>query len=129
LSEAHAGGAEKLWLRRLEAEYPNLHAALVWSRTEAEDATGLRLVLALDWFWRRFGYLTEGRAWMKDALTSYANRGSRPEEAASQSLRAKALTRLGDLAAWQNDLAAAQPPWRVCTCFGNSRIHGVLPIR
>jgi predicted ATPase len=42
----------------LEIEYPNLRAALAWSRTEADRTTELRLV-ALDGFWRHSGYLSE----------------------------------------------------------------------
>src|SRR6266545_840806 len=45
----------------LEIEYPNLRAALEWSRTEADGTTELRLVVALDGFWRHSGYLSEGR--------------------------------------------------------------------
>jgi predicted ATPase len=93
---------------RLEIEHPNLRAALVWSRTEADGTTGLRLVVALDWFWRVSGSLSEGRGWLTDALAPRADRSAWPDTTAYRSLRAKALSRLGDQAAWQNDMAAAQ---------------------
>jgi predicted ATPase len=44
----------------LEMEYLNLRAALVWSRTEADSTTELRLVVALTGFWMKNGYLSEG---------------------------------------------------------------------
>jgi tetratricopeptide (TPR) repeat protein len=95
----------------LELEYPNLRAALVWSRTEVDGTTELRLVVALDGFWRHSGSLSEGRLWLTDALTSRADGAAWPDTTASRSLRAKALSRLGDQAAWQNDLAAALPAY------------------
>jgi len=93
----------------LKIEYPNLRAALAWSRTEADRTTELRLVVALDGFWRHSGYLSEGRLWLTDALTPCADHSAWPDTTAARSLRAKALARLGDQAAWQNDQATAQP--------------------
>jgi predicted ATPase/transcriptional regulator with XRE-family HTH domain len=93
----------------LEIEYPNLRAALEWSRTEADGTTGLRLVVALTGFWMKNGYLSEGRLWLADALTPRADEPAWPGTTASCLLRAKALVRLGTVASWQNDQAAAQP--------------------
>jgi tetratricopeptide (TPR) repeat protein len=100
---------QAMWMDRLEMEYPNLRAALVWSRTEADGTTALRLVVALDGFWRHSGYLNEARLWLAEALTLRAGAASWPDSTASRSLRAKALARLGHLASWQNDQVAAQP--------------------
>jgi predicted ATPase/class 3 adenylate cyclase len=91
--------------QRQELEYPNLRAALEWSRTEADGTTELRLVVALDW---RHS-VSEARLWLAEALTPRDGGASWPDTAASRSLRAKALVMLGSIASWQNDLAAAQP--------------------
>jgi tetratricopeptide (TPR) repeat protein len=53
--------------------------------------------------------LSEGRLWLADALTPPSGGTAWPDTTAAHSLRAKALARLGEQAAWQNDLAAAQP--------------------
>jgi predicted ATPase/transcriptional regulator with XRE-family HTH domain len=88
------------WLDNLQTEIDNLRAAL----TSRE--TGLRLALALGIFWQQRGHLTEGSAWLTDALT-------RQElgtlTAADRRLRATALNWLGTFRAWQGDLDAAQP--------------------
>ena len=63
------------WLRRMETEQANLRAALSWSLTEDTDELdgqrveqGLRLALALFWFWFTGGSLTEGRSYLERAL-------------------------------------------------------------
>jgi predicted ATPase len=90
---------------RQELEFPNFRAALEWSRTQADSATGLRLVLALDW---RHS-VSEARLWLADTLAQPAGGASWPDTAAFRLLRARALNMLGSIASWQDDLAAAQP--------------------
>jgi len=117
------GPQQVTWMNRLEMEHPNLGVALVWS-LETEDAgqpttdngqrteLGLRLTEALSSFWARRGYLSEGRAWLTHALSrTEAGGASGPPTAEYRMLRAQTLTRLGILAVWQGDLAAAQPAY------------------
>ncbi|MCW5854254.1 MAG: hypothetical protein KIT87_29570, partial [Anaerolineae bacterium] len=90
------------WLKRLESDYDNLRAALVWCRGETSDSEmALKLAGALwgFWFWR--GDLTEGYGWLRDALTK-TNRSHRT------AARAKALCGAGALAWGLGDLLAAR---------------------
>jgi predicted ATPase/DNA-binding XRE family transcriptional regulator len=64
-----AGPASAIWAGRLERELDNLRTALRWARDNGEAAIALRLAAALWPFWSRRGYLTEGRQWLRDALT------------------------------------------------------------
>ncbi|HVA93132.1 MAG TPA: helix-turn-helix domain-containing protein [Chloroflexota bacterium] len=97
----------KTWLSRLDAEYDNLRAALTWSLGGGEIDIGLRLAAALGEFWRRMGYLSEGRGWIERALACPGPRGSTQAASAPaaqdemppserQDLEARLLERLGD---------------------------------
>jgi hypothetical protein len=59
-------------LARLEAEHPNLRAALAWlagvGPRRADDL--LRLAAALGWFWWVAGHEREGLAWLERALAT-----------------------------------------------------------
>ncbi|MFY1692739.1 BTAD domain-containing putative transcriptional regulator [Plantactinospora sp. WMMB782] len=56
-------GAEQLdWLRRLDADRDDLHAALRRAMTAGDDATALRLVAALSFYWWLRGLRGEGAA-------------------------------------------------------------------
>ncbi len=95
-AEAGLAGAEQLaWLDRLEAEHNNLRAALAWSLSRPDTSeTSVRLAGALGAFWWRRGHLSEGRQWLERALA---------QQHEASPYRAKALTALGALAAWQFD--------------------------
>jgi predicted ATPase len=56
------------WVRRLTDEAGNLRAAMAWSVESGRLATGLRIAGALPRFWSVTGRLTEGRAWLRQAL-------------------------------------------------------------
>src|SRR6185295_6087605 len=59
------GSEPAVWLDRLEAEYDNVRAALGWAVEHGESDTAYRLAIALHWFWRLRGPVTEGRQWME----------------------------------------------------------------
>jgi non-specific serine/threonine protein kinase len=99
-AESHLRSAAQLkWLNRLEAEAPNLRAALGWSQASGETEPGLRLAGALFWFWLLRGYTKEGRKWLEGMLSG----GSRRSPA-----RAKALWAAGFLAVGQGDIVAGR---------------------
>ena len=55
-------GAEPAkWLDRLDTEHDNLRAAIEWSIECGKVELGLRLAVALSWFWFMRVYYTEGR--------------------------------------------------------------------
>jgi DNA-binding CsgD family transcriptional regulator len=64
------GPPERRSLDRLEAEQDNLRAAFGWSRERGEVAIGLEIASALQTFWYRRGYLTEGRGWLEWGLAA-----------------------------------------------------------
>ena len=86
------------WLERLDAEHANLRVALEWSVASGSVEQVLRLGGALTLFWLIRGHLSEGRAWLEQALAASPD--------APPVLRAKALWGLGLLAAIQGDVAA-----------------------
>ncbi|MEP6902207.1 MAG: tetratricopeptide repeat protein, partial [Actinomycetota bacterium] len=55
------------WFNRIDAEQPNLRAALGWSLNQ-ESATAARLAASLRHFWIFRGHLTEGQRWLEAAL-------------------------------------------------------------
>jgi predicted ATPase/class 3 adenylate cyclase len=98
-AEPHLRGLDqKRWLDELELEHDNLRGALRWALDAGRVDVGLRLVGALWRFWHLHGHLDEGRHWAEEAL-------SLPDAAARTIERHKALTALGGVAYWQEDLA------------------------
>lgn len=63
---AHAGSARH---ERLERDHDNLRAVLRWSIDRGERVFALRLTGALWRFWSERGHLSEGRQWLRAALT------------------------------------------------------------
>jgi len=101
-AEPHLCSARReSWLVRLEQNHDNLRAALTWCLTDGHQPEwGLRLAGALHWFWYFRGYLSEGRAWLAQALAAT------PSDA--NVAQAKAMTAAGHLALLQDDYAAMQ---------------------
>jgi len=95
------GREQKRWLDQLEVEHDNLRAALRWAVDSGRAEIGLRLAGALWRFWHLHGHLAEGRNWTEEVL---ALPGSAPRNVE----RAKALTALGGVAYWQEDLPATR---------------------
>jgi predicted ATPase/DNA-binding CsgD family transcriptional regulator len=93
------GAEPAVWLDRLEAEYDNVRAALGWAVEHGETETAYRLAIALHWFWRVRGPVTEGRRWMEILLADAGD--------VMPSLRAALLARAGDLATVQGEFERA----------------------
>ncbi|HXI13773.1 MAG TPA: protein kinase [Thermoanaerobaculia bacterium] len=84
------------WLARLAREHDNFRAALDWLVSTGNAAWGLRMALALFYFWERGDHLAEGRRRIK-ALLEMAG------ENHDEGLRARALHALGIFAAALRD--------------------------
>jgi predicted ATPase/transcriptional regulator with XRE-family HTH domain len=70
-AESELVGPEQAeWLARLELEHDNLRTALRWALELGEGEISLRLTSALWRFWYIHGYVSEGRRWLDQALTS-----------------------------------------------------------
>ena len=82
------------WLELLEAEQANIREALQLTKTHTKVDMHLRLAGALSWFWWQRGYLSEGRAWLEEALR---------EPFEKTAARAKALNGAG-LITWSQGL-------------------------
>ena len=87
------------WFSRLEIDLDNLRAALDRALAEPDNILALRLVVALNLFWRVRGWVAEGRKWLSAAL---ARPGA--EQAA---LRAEALLAAAAAAHAHGDYVAA----------------------
>jgi predicted ATPase/DNA-binding SARP family transcriptional activator/Tfp pilus assembly protein PilF len=145
-AEPHLTGKEQqAWLDRLEDEYENIRAVLVWAGEQAtagdpggqppgeaaaaqaaEPAeVGLRLVAALYRFWHTKGLYTEGRDYLQKALSVWATvegselgHGHLEPDAAMIRIKAKALNGAGFLAERQGDKAAARPALEAALALG-----------
>ncbi|MBP7961483.1 MAG: tetratricopeptide repeat protein [Caldilineaceae bacterium] len=105
------GGAQQSeWLSLERIEYENLRAALQWyvdmAGSEHHDhlqlaERGLRMVVALQPFWKIQGFLSEGRDWLACML-------SLPGANPTTEIYAQALTGAGELAEVQGDYEDAQ---------------------
>jgi tetratricopeptide (TPR) repeat protein len=87
-------------LGHLETEHDNMRAALSWSLESGEAELGLRLGVALLWFWSARGYWSEGVRWLEEALAK--------GDAAEAATRAGALFSLGIVLGRQSDFGRAE---------------------
>jgi predicted ATPase/DNA-binding SARP family transcriptional activator/DNA-binding CsgD family transcriptional regulator len=101
------GSPPVAWLKRMGTDHANLREALGWSLDiEAKEADGgreelgLRLAVALWWFWHTLGSLTEGRRFLERAVSN----SSSP---AAARLRARALNGAAGIVIAQGDYEAA----------------------
>ena len=90
---------EDRWSAMLQAEHDNLSVALDFLR-DTDPEQYLQMAGALGWFWHSRSYLVEGRAHLTAAL------GATPIEPPRAS-RARALSGVARLLAWQGDSASA----------------------
>jgi predicted ATPase/class 3 adenylate cyclase len=94
------GSDQARWMEVLEREHDNLRAALSGLTAEpAEAEQGLKMAVALWWFWHVRGFFTEGRAFLADRLAASSTRGND---------RAKALHGAAVLARNQGELSTAR---------------------
>ncbi|MBA3474818.1 MAG: tetratricopeptide repeat protein [Rubrobacter sp.] len=95
------------WLERMETEHGNLRAALSWSLEKDAEPDGgradlgLRLAVALMWFWHTHDYQIEGRRCLERAL-------SRRSDPTETRWRARALNGAAWLALFQGDYEASK---------------------
>ncbi|MCD6031370.1 MAG: diguanylate cyclase and serine/threonine protein kinase with repeat, partial [Thermomicrobiales bacterium] len=94
-----SGPDQARWFDRLEAEHPNMRAALTWLLDREDAARGVRLATALSWFWSSRGYLREAHGWMQGFLDLPGG--------VSPSARAMGLREAANIAHWQGDLDSA----------------------
>jgi predicted ATPase/Tfp pilus assembly protein PilF len=101
VAELQVHSAEQVaWLKRLEAEYDNLWAALEWYQRVNTATQGVQLAGALTWFWYLRGYYREGRMWLEDMLAR--------SNAATGTAQAKVLQGAGVLALEMSDWMHAE---------------------
>jgi tetratricopeptide (TPR) repeat protein len=101
-AEPHLRGLhQKRWLDELELDHDNLRAVLQRSIREGDAVVGLRLAAAVWRFWHLHGHLAEGRRWVEEVLAL-------PGSSDRATERGKALTALGGLAYWQEDVPATR---------------------
>jgi non-specific serine/threonine protein kinase len=90
-------------IAQLQREHDNMRAALAWARDSGDSLLGLRLAAALWQFWRSYGYVSEGRAWLGQLLALEAT----PTDPNALAARQHALHAAGWLASDQHDYAQA----------------------
>ena len=78
----------KYWFVRLQIEQNNIRSAFTWLMKNKDPEKSLRLVIALKYYWRFYGYSKDGLLWAETAL---ANSGE-----ADPSIRARALLAAGE---------------------------------
>ena len=67
-SHALVGSQQEAWLARLDAEEPNIHAALAWTLEHGTAEAALQCSSALWRYWLARGRLIEGKQWLERAL-------------------------------------------------------------
>ena len=114
------GAQQRQWLDRLQREEPNLRAVLDWSLRDRSSERGVRLVVALWWFWLIRSYLSEGRRWAEAAVEA--------SQSVTPVLRANALYCAGILAIFQGDRtqgrAWAEAALALARKVGDDRVAG-----
>ena len=96
---ATKGPDQRAWLDRLEAELPNLRAALRRMLDGGRHAEALAVACDLERLWFVRGHLAEGRRWIAEALAGV------PQEGA---LAARALALAATLAHYGGELGVAE---------------------
>ena len=100
-AERVSGPDQEQWLDALGRDVGNIRAAIRWAIDSHEVEPGLRLVVALNWFWVFRYHVREARDLLAELLKLPGDLPVR--------LRAAALGVAARLAAWQSDYVAALP--------------------
>jgi predicted ATPase len=95
------GSEHTTWLDRLEREFDNISAALDWLLSSGRIEDSLRVISALERFWRAHAHVSEARRWLALGL-GLADQV--PADVRAAALRTAALQ-----AAAQSDWEAAEP--------------------
>lgn len=85
----------RAWLDQLDLEHANLRAALAWY-AEQDSMAGLRLTLALNWFWHLQGYIHERHHWIHLFLRLTAQQPHDALRAQALQIGAASAMRLGE---------------------------------
>ena len=88
---------------QLHREHDNLRAALQWACETGHNVIGLQLAAALWAFWRSYGYIGEGRAWLDQLLALNED----PVDPVAMAARRRGLHAAAWLASDQHDFARA----------------------
>jgi predicted ATPase/DNA-binding SARP family transcriptional activator len=91
------------WLRRLSAEYDNLHSALRWAIDVSDGALAVRYAAALGWYWFLRGQRGEGEQLTAEAI---AVPGDSPPQARALACMYWLLGALGNAAEHTHEKAA-----------------------
>jgi predicted ATPase/class 3 adenylate cyclase len=110
------GRDDAAWCARVDEEYPNIRAALLFTQT-SDPAAFVRMVHALAWFWSIMWRFREGLAWITAARTAGPDTTGRAaaEALAIAGVMALNLTRWQDAftliqASLDRSAADAEPP-------------------
>ncbi|HEU5489772.1 MAG TPA: tetratricopeptide repeat protein [Gaiellaceae bacterium] len=95
-----AGAEQAAWLDRLEVEFDNIGAALDWLLASGRAEDALRMISALERFWRAHAHVGEARRWLSIGLELGAD--------IADDVRADALRTAALQAAAQSDWGAAR---------------------
>ncbi|MEI7846414.1 MAG: tetratricopeptide repeat protein [Chloroflexota bacterium] len=105
-----SGAEQEFALKRLDADYDNIRAALTWS-CAYDIEIALRMAAVLWEYWLSRGYFSEGRAWLTDILQRSGTILSKNQDYSTPSLlmrvRAQVLNGAGLLISVQGDQPAA----------------------
>jgi tetratricopeptide (TPR) repeat protein len=93
------------WLGRLAADGPNITAALGWLLDQNRIEEGLRLCVAMRFFWLRRAPYGEGSRW----LTAFLQR---PADGVTPPTRARAIAAAGSFSHWLGRLEEARTDYR-----------------
>ena len=107
-AEPELRGPQQLsWAQRLDADLPNIRAALTWAAASGETESGLRIGAALWRFWHMQGLLGEGRERLERLLA--VGSGSSAARASVQAAVAAIAGVQGDHGAVRRLLEASLP--------------------
>ena len=97
----HSVPGDAAWMPWLRPEVDNLRQALGWFVAQGDVLSLNTLCAALPNFWLTFGQLTEGRAWLSQAMTH--------DDDVPVGIRSRTRGAAGFLAMYQGEFAVAEP--------------------